>query len=223
MLVRQGQASLEVKRLDDAVSRVRQGAAQLGGFVANATIRGGRDETRAATLEVRVPSAQFDALVGSLNGLGRLESVQAIAQDVGDEYVDLSARAVNARRLEARLIEMLASRTGKLSDVLTMEQELARVREEIERYEGRLRHLDRTSTLSTLTISLHEPLPLLERPHPNPIAEALGDAGDRALGVAAWCIAALGILVPVGALVFGGVLALRWGKRRLDRAVVTSD
>jgi hypothetical protein len=69
----------------------------------------------------------------------------------------------NARRLETRLIDLLATRTGKLKDVLDVERELARAREEIERYEGRLRYLRAHATLSTLTISLHEPLPVVGR------------------------------------------------------------
>ena len=219
MLVRQGQASIEVRRLGDAVPKVRAAAAQLGGFVANATIRSGRDETNSATLELRVPTDRFDALVNALDGLGRVESVAASAQDVGDEYVDLAARAANARRVEARLTEMLATRTGKLSDVLTLEQELARVREEIERYQARLAFLQRRTALSTLDITLHEPIPLIERqPGSGPLAEAVAAAWVRAIAVLAWCIASLGFLVPA-ALVGAAVLAaVRWaGHRRASR------
>ena len=42
-------------------------------------------------------------------------------------YVDLTARAANVERLERRLIDLLARRTGKLEDVLAVERELARV------------------------------------------------------------------------------------------------
>jgi hypothetical protein len=211
MLVRHGQASVEVKHVDDAVTKVRQTAAQFGGFVANTSFRGGRDEQRAATLEIRVPTGQFDALVAALGGLGRVESVSAAAEDVADEYVDLGARVVNARRVEARLIEMLAARTGKLSEVLTVEQELRRVREEIERYDARLKWLERRTALSSLDVSMHEPLPLIERqPGPGPLAEAFAEAWARAIGVLAWCIAMLGVLLPVLAIGLGvAVLARR--------------
>lgn len=216
MLIRQGQASIEVTRLDDAVTKVRQTAAQFGGFVANTSLHSGRDEQRAGTLEVRVPTAQFDGLLAALGGLGKVESVSASAQDVGDEYVDLGARAANARRLEARLIEMLATRTGKLSDVLTVEQELTRVREQIERYEARLKWLEKRSSLSTLAIALHEPLPLIERqPGPGPVALAFAEAWARAIGVLAWCIASLGVLVPVAGLI---ALALLLARRLLRGA-----
>ena len=209
MLVRNGQASVEVKRVDDAVAKVRQTAAQFGGFVANTSLVSGRDEHRSATLELRVPTAQFDALVTALGGLGKVESVSATAQDVGDEYVDLGARVANARRVEARLVEMLASRTGKLSEVLTVEQELRRVREEIERYDARLKWLERKTALSSLEITLHEPTSVLDQRGPSPIAEAFAEAWRRAVGVVAWCIASLGVLVPLGLLLAGTLLLAR--------------
>src|SRR5207237_684198 len=85
--------------------------------------------------------------------IGKLESVNVNAEDVGEEFTDVTARMGNARRLESRLIDLLATRTGKLKDVLDVEQELARVREEIDRYEGRLRYLRAHAVLSTSTTS----------------------------------------------------------------------
>ena len=70
MLVRNGQATLEVRHLDDAVTKIRQTAQQFGGFVANTALRNGKDEQPSASLELRVPTAQFDALLGALRSLG---------------------------------------------------------------------------------------------------------------------------------------------------------
>lgn len=209
MLIRNGRASVQVTRLDDAVTRLRQTATQLGGFVANTAIVGGREEHRTATLEIRVPSGQFDAVVAALGGLGTVESVSATVQDAGDEYVDLRARAANARHMEARLVEMLAQRTGKLSEALTVEQELRRVREEIERYDARIAWLERRTSLSSLEIALHEPTSVLDQRGPSPIADAFAEAWRRAIGVVAWCITFMGVLVPLGLLVGGVVLVGR--------------
>ena len=210
MLVRHGQASIQVKGVDAAVSAVRQTAAQFGGFVANTSLRSGKDEQRSATLELRVPSDRFDGLLSALSNLGKVESVTANAEDVAEEYVDLGARAANARRVEARLVEMLATRTGKLSDVLTVEQELARVRMEAERYDARLRWLERRASLSSLDVTIHEAIPLLDTPRgPGPIAEAFAEAWMRTIAVLAWCIASLGLLIPL-AILFGlGALVVR--------------
>ena len=214
MLVRHGQASIEVRHVDDAVLRVRQAAQQFGGFVANTALRNGKDEQPSASLEVRVPTAQFDQLMTGLKAFGRVESVSANAEDVGEEYVDLGARAANARRVEARLVEMLASRTGKLSDVLTVEQELSRVRQEIERHDARLRWLERRASLSSFNITLHEPLALLDRETNGPITEAFAVAWRRLLGVIAWAIGMLGVLVPVGVVIGGSVFLARRLRRR---------
>ena len=210
MLVRHGRASIEVKTLDEAVTRLRQTAAQHGGFVANTALQSGKDEQRSAMLQLRVPSAQFDAAVAALSQLGKVESVNVNAEDVGEEYVDLGARLTNARRVEARLVEMLATRTGKLSDVLTVEQELARVRMEAERYEARMRWLERRASLSSLDVSIHEKLPLIDSPRGRgPIIEAFAEAWERMVGVVAWLIAALGVLVPLGVIIGLGVLVGR--------------
>jgi hypothetical protein len=210
MLVRHGTASIEVKAVDDALSRIRQTAAQFGGFVGNTALRTGKDEERSATLQLRVPSAQFDAAVGALSQLGKVESVSVNAEDVAEEYVDLGARLANARRVEARLAELLATRTGKLSDVLTIEQELARVRQEAERYEARMRWLERRASLSSLDISIHEKLPLIDSPSGRgPILEAFAEAWERMVGFVAWLIAMLGILVPLGVLILLGTLIVR--------------
>lgn len=210
MLVRHGQASVEVKVVDDAVARMRQTAAQFGGFVANTAIRTGRDEQRSAMLQLRVPSAQFDGAVAALSQLGKVESVSVNAEDVAEEYVDLGARLANARRIEARLAELLATRTGKLSDVLTVEQELARVRQEAERYEARIRWLERRVSLSSLDVTLHERLPLIDSPSGrSPIVEAFAEAWERMVAFVAGFIALLGILVPLGVLVLVGALVVR--------------
>ena len=217
MLIRNGQASVEVAHLNDAMTKVRQTASQLGGFVANMNVVGGKDEHRSAQIELRIPSAQFDAAVVALGTLGKVESVSASVQDAGDEYVDLGARAANARHMEARLVEMLARRTGKLSEVLTVEQELRRVREEIERYDARLKWLERKAALSSLQVTLHEPVSVLDQRGPSPITEAFAEAWRRAVGVLAWCIASLGVIVPLGLLV-GGILLLLRHRPRVGRA-----
>ena len=187
MIVRHGQASIEVQKVEGAVARIRQTAGQFGGFVGNTSLVTGKEEQKTATLELRIPSAQFDAVVGALNQLGKVETVTVSAEDVSEEYVDLGARLANARRVEARLVEMLASRTGKLSDVLTVEQELARVRQEAERYEARIRFLEHRASLSSLAVSLHEKVPLIEPPRGHgPIAEAFAEAWTRFVAFTAW-------------------------------------
>ena len=200
MIVRTGTASIEVHAIDSAVARVRLLATQAGGYVANSALQGGPDQVRTATIEIKTPAQDFDRLLAGLSPIGRLEAVNVTAEDVGEEYVDVGARMANDHRLEERLLELLGTRTGKLKDVLDVEQELARVREEIERYEGRLRFLRAHAAVSTLCVTIHEPLPVLQQPGANPIGAATRQAWRNFLGLIALVIASTGVLVPLGVL-----------------------
>lgn len=201
MVIRTGQTSIEVDSLERAVSQVRLLAGRVGGYLANTTMQTGRGQLRSANLEVKIPAERFDDGLSGLAGLGKLESVNVNAEDVGEEFTDVTARMGNARRLETRLIELLATRTGKLKDVLDVEKELARIREEIDRYEGRLRYLRAHAALSTLSIYVHEPLPVVGHAGSNVIGEAFKQAWRNFVGLVAAMIRSLGIVIPVAVLV----------------------
>jgi hypothetical protein len=213
LILRTGQASIEVDSLEAGMTRLRRLAQRAGGFVADAAVQSGRNQVPQATLELKVPSARFDELTEGLQPIGRLEFVNVSAEDVSEEFVDLAARAANGRKLEERLIELIRTRTGKLQDVLSVERELARVREEIERIEGRLRYLKTRAQLSTLSVTLHEPMPIVATQGRGPIAEAFREAWRNFVGVLAGAIASLGYLVPVVVLGWSLVAVVRkWRK-----------
>ena len=201
MIIRTGQASIEVQGLDPAIVKLRQLSAQLGGYVANSSFSGGRDQVKTAMIELKIPASKYDQAVGGLNGIGKLEAINTSAEDVGEEYVDVAARVANSHRLEERLISLLATRTGKLQDVLNVERELARVREEIERNEGRMRYLKTRAAISTLAVTLHEPYPILGRnPGENPLVVAVRQAWRNFVSLIAGFIASLGVLIPVAVM-----------------------
>jgi hypothetical protein len=212
MIIRTGQAFIEVEKVDPAILKIRQLSARVGGYIANSSVSGGRDQIRQATLELKIPSTQYEQALGDLSSIGKVETVSSNAQDVGEEFVDITARANNSKKLEDRLINLLANRTGKLDEVLRVERELARVREEIERYEGRLRYLSSRAAMSTLSITIHEPAPILGNdPGSNPIIAALRRAWRNFVGLVAGLIASLGVLIPLALVGWGLWIAYkRW-------------
>lgn len=214
LIIRTGNASVEVSKLEPAIEAVHKLATSLGGYVANSSLQTGENQIRSATIELKFPVANFDKVVQGLKPIGDVESVNVMAEDVTEEFVDISARVANARKLEERLIALLANRTGKLEEVLAVERELARVREEIERYEGRVRFLKTRAAVSTFTVTVHEPRPILSgEPGDNPLLEALRSAWRNFVGFLTWLISSLGVLIPLGVLVYLGWLAYRrWGR-----------
>jgi len=215
LIVRTGQASIEVDSLRPSMTELRRTVQRVGGFVADASVQSGRNQLRSATLELKVPADRFDDLTESLEPLGRLQFVNVGAEDVSEEFVDLTARVANGHRLEERLVELLRTRTGKLQDVLSVERELARVREEIERMEGRLRFLKTSAQLSTLSVNLFEPPPIVaSHLGRSVIGEAFKTAWRNFVGLLAGVIASLGFVVPVLGLGWGTVILGRKYKRK---------
>ena len=217
MVIRTAVASVKVDSLELAMAALRELAARLGGFIANTAVQAGEGELRSANIEVKVPAARFDEAMTGLKPIGELESSKTQADDVGEEFVDVTARMENAHRLERRLIDLLATRTGKLKDVLDVEQSLARVREEIERYEGRLRYLRAHSAMSTLTVYVHEPLPVVGSAGRSVMGEAFKQAWRNFVTFLAVFVQSLGVIVPIGVLAAAGWFATR--RWRVARAL----
>ncbi|HEY3220287.1 MAG TPA: DUF4349 domain-containing protein [Gemmatimonadales bacterium] len=211
MIIRTASASIEVDSLEVAVAQVKQLAARLGGYVGSSGIVTGKNRLRQAAIEVKVPAARFDEVSSGLGPIGKLESFNVEAQDVGEEYVDVNARMDNARRLERRLIDLLATRTGKLKDVLDVEQSLARVREEIERYEGRIRYLQAHTATSTLSITVHEPVPVVGTAGESVMGAAVKQAWRNFVALASVGVQSLGVVLPLGVVALAGwFLTRRW-------------
>ena len=212
MLIRNGNVSIRVDSLEPAMDAVRQLAADLGGFVGNVSVSTGDYEVRSATLQLRVPSDRFDDVMGGMAPLGKVEHSSTTVLDVGEEHVDITTRIANSKRLEARLVQLLASRTGSLEDVLAVERELARVREDIERREARLRFLDSRVALSTIDVTVSERAPVVgSSPGRSVIGQAFIGAWRNFVGLVAFLIESLGVIIPLVLVVWA---ALRLTKRR---------
>ena len=217
MLIRRGDVMIRVDSIEPAMAALRRLAASLGGSVGNVSITAGDFEVRSATLELRIPSPRFDDAMGGLAPVGQVQQSSVTAEDVGEEFTDVSARVKNAQRLETRLVDLLATRTGKLEDVLAVERELARVREEVERYQGRLRFLGARVETSTISVTVSEKAPIVgETPGRSVIGEAFVQSWRNFVGLVAAAISSLGVLVPVGLVV---VVLVRWwgGRKRRSR------
>ena len=214
MIIRTGEAEIRVDSLEPAIRQVEALARRVGGFIANSSVQSGEGQRRQATLQIKVPAARYEQAMSGLSGIGTLISATTDAQDVGEEYVDVTARIANARRLEERLVTLLATRTGKLDDVLAVERELARVREDIERMEGRMRYLRSNVAVSTLAVTVAEPGPVVGEPGSNVLGEAFRQAWRNFVMVVAGGIAVFGGLVPLAVLAILGLLGWRrWGRK----------
>jgi hypothetical protein len=195
-LIRTGQISMEVPDFEPAAQKVARLAADHAGYVAQTQVTRGQEDKQRGTLTLRVPADRFDLVLAALRALGKVESENVSTQDVTKEYTDLETRLRVKRDTAERIREILKTRTGSLSDVLTAERELARVTEEIEQAEGERRFYDQQVALSTLAVEMHEPEALVRPGALSPIAEALREALGAGATSIAVMIYALVVITP---------------------------
>jgi len=153
-IVRTAQLTIDVDQFDDASRALVQIAERAGGFVAESSYAED-NSVPTGSFTLRVPAARFAAVLAELEALGEITQRQISGQDVTEEFVDLGSRIRNLERHEQRLLSFM-DRATKVSDLLAIEEQLARVRGEIEQLTGRLRFLERSADLATVAVAVKQ-------------------------------------------------------------------
>ncbi len=214
-LIKNGGVTLEVKDARKASEQLLASVQAARGYVANLQETVDGLGARTVTLQVRVPAKSFEMSMRAIETLGKSLNKTVSAEDVTEEYVDSQSRVRNLKRTEDRLLEHL-SKTGKLSDTLLIERELGRVREEIEKLEGRLRFLSHRVAYCTFDVTLQEAArqQALVEPESYSTGKVFSDAVRSLVDFARWLwtqIIWVAIWIPVWVPIF---LVARWGYRR---------
>src|SRR2546429_5335683 len=155
-LIRNANVELEIVSFDDAVEKITEFANEERGYVATTSSEKQANGKLKGEIVVKVLPENLDHFLQKLRGIGQLKNQTLGTEDVTKAYFDTDARLKNARVIEQRLIDMLKTKTGKVSDLLQVEKELGRVREEIEKMQGELKYWDSQVQFATATISLSE-------------------------------------------------------------------
>jgi len=113
------------------------------------------DEHREANLTLVVPSGQFDSALARIAAIGGVRSQDVAAEDVGDQIVDDTARLRNLRRTETDLLRIM-DRSGRVGDILAVENQLNDVREQIEKLDAETQALKARVATSTIDVHLEE-------------------------------------------------------------------
>jgi hypothetical protein len=203
-IIRDAELNIEVAAPAEGQRKLASIAEAHGGFVVTSESRlqgeGGAQAAEVVTVQLRVLATRFDAAVAEIRAVGtRVHAEKITRKDVTEEFIDLDARLRTQRALEAQFLEIM-KRAGKVSDALEVHGQLAEVRTEIERVEGRRRYLENQAALSTIKATLQPPSPLVSANTTGffqGVRRAFGDGIDMAAEIVLGLIQ-LGIaLLPV--------------------------
>jgi hypothetical protein len=139
LIARKAELIITTKEFDHARTNLEDILKRHSGYFGQLNVNAPAGSGRTLNATLRIPAVQRDAAIAEIKKLGRVEAESQTGEEVTAQYIDLEARLLNARNTEQRLTEVLRQRTGKLADVLAVQQEISRVRGEIERMEAEKR------------------------------------------------------------------------------------
>ena len=154
-IIRNAELSLEADNPEDAQRKITSIAELRGGFVVESQQSGSEIQSTVrdiVAMTVRVPEDKFgDTLADIRNVSTRVVLENVKGQDVTEEFIDIEAQIKAKKALEDQFMEIM-KRANTVTDALDVQRQLADVRGEIERIEGRKRFLANQSAMSTIKV-----------------------------------------------------------------------
>ncbi|SRR6266571_5423034 len=156
MIARTVSLSIVVKDFDASRAALDAILARHNGYAANLNVSTPQGAARTLQASLRIPAPRLASAFAELKTLGRVEGETQNGEEVTQQHADLVARLKNSRETEQRLQDVLRTRTGKVKDVLEVEEEIARVRGEIEQMEAEQKTLEHRVDFATIDLKLAE-------------------------------------------------------------------
>jgi len=204
-------ASLDLRvahgKFGDAMDAATNVALRFGGYVSRSTSFG--TKVHDGTVVMRIPAGRFDRARMAVERLGRPTNEVVSGRDVTRQVVNLGARLGNLGS-QQRALRALMRRAVSVSDTIRVQGVLQGVELQIEEIQGELNYLHDRTSMSTISIAVHE---AGRRPVPPQHASAIWKDGARAAHAATDVVGAVivgaGYVIPLAILALLAVLVGR--------------
>jgi hypothetical protein len=192
-IIKTADIRIEVKDFKKALAEVQTILREVAptdrdGYIANSSSTKSDSGATTGTVVIRIVPGKFDLFIEKLMAVGDVKSQQITGEDITKEYYDLLGSLDVKEGMETRLLQLLATRTNNVADLLEVERELGRVRGEINNIKGTIRYYDNLVGKSTVNVTLSEPEPVVSgiggfwRPIKNALRDSLEIFG-KSIGV----------------------------------------
>lgn len=151
---------LETEKFNQVVDQIAGIPEKYNGYIVSSYIYKTENQAWTASIILKVPADRLAEAENEIKGIkeARVISYNKTSQDVTEEFLDLSIRLENKKRLLERMRALLL-KANSVYEAMQVENEIARITEDIERMEGRMRFLQNITSYSQIQITLHEPYP----------------------------------------------------------------
>lgn len=150
-LIKTGNLSFETESLDRTVQFIRKQVLATQGYISSERGESG-DYQISNRITLRVPAENFDALIEVIEAhAGALDEKSINTTDVTEQFLDVQTRMVTKKKVEQRYLEIL-KRAQTVKEILEVENQIGKIRVEIESMEGKLKYFGDQTAMSTVSI-----------------------------------------------------------------------
>ena len=212
--------TVDVRSAMGAATAAARYVAGAGGYTAAEQAQAGSSRQRArVSLTLKVPVPGYQAALSTLGQLGHQTGLSQQSTDVTQQVADVGSR-VTSEQAEIVQLRGLLSRTGSVTDLLQVQQQLSNDESQLESLLAQQRALNHETTYATISMLLRGPAPLVaaaRRPARHGFGTGLVAGWHGLAHATGWLLTAVGAVLPF-AVVIAAVGALGYaGRRRLAR------
>ncbi|ABR49265.1 hypothetical protein Amet_3126 [Alkaliphilus metalliredigens QYMF] len=161
MRIQRGHLTIEVEKMEVVYEMVLAKVRATQGYVENTNTHyystGPRDEDmkQQTYMTLRIPSVTFDSVFEELKTMGAVKEQGFNEEDITDRYRNVEAEAENLQVQETQL-RKLFEKAEKIEDLMRIENELARIRLQINQLRSQLKSYDQRVNFATIDLTLTE-------------------------------------------------------------------
>lgn len=160
LIIQTANLRMDVEKYDEVYLQITNWVGAAGGYIENEstsykTNYTDRENLKYGYLTLRIPATGYESMINQLKSLGNVNYDSANAYDVTKNYRDTASEVENLKVTEVRLREIMNDAV-EIKDILAIENELTRIRGQINSYERQLKDWEALADMTTITVELNE-------------------------------------------------------------------
>ena len=159
-LIKTVDMTIETVSFDETIANLRNNINAVGGYIEseysyNGSLYNSSNQSKYATITVRVPDTALDGFVNDVSGIGNVTQKTTSTRDVTLNYVDTESKKEMYKAEQESLLGLL-EKAETIEDITYLTQRLTEVRYNIESMESSLRVYDDLVDYATVNFTINE-------------------------------------------------------------------
>ncbi|EDP97693.1 DUF4349 domain-containing protein [Kordia algicida OT-1] len=163
-IIKTASTRYKVKNIDKALAEIKQVMYVNGGYISELRYDKNYHEKQ-NRFTIKIPKENFDTMLDGIQKFAEeTDFVNISTTDVTEKYMDAQSRLQTKLEVKERLEAVLRKNAKTVKDILSTENELRVIQEEIEAAQGKIKYMSSRVAYSTIQVEIYETITFKEKP-----------------------------------------------------------